>query len=198
MCYAVVPINQDPLLSGTTPPSWYVLANACKGQVLKRVEQTTCNSCPTVKILSINTHSMTFSRITGELLVSATRVYRFRESQFNSTANGFRSISLNVSFSLYVTFCRIPTLAVVFAGKNLNSTPSIVEKHSVVVLHALNKVIETLSSIPEQGMHFVWSPDGSRIGWYSVIDIFFVKVYLKTIYEKIPKNIKVKIRDQYI
>lgn len=84
MCYAVVSIIEDPLLASSSDryPSWYVLANACKGQVLKRVEQTACNSCPMVRILSVNTHAMTFSRITGELLVSSTTVYNVREYMY--------------------------------------------------------------------------------------------------------------------
>lgn len=77
MCYAIVSVDQQSLLAAYTEnPSWLVLANACKGQVIKRVEQTAFNFCPSVKILSVNTHSMTFSRLTGELLVSATTVYR--------------------------------------------------------------------------------------------------------------------------
>lgn len=81
VCYAVVSVVQEVLSldDSAAHPSWFVLANACKGQVLKRVSQNACDSCPLVRILAVNTHSMTFSRLTGELLVSSTTVYRVRE-----------------------------------------------------------------------------------------------------------------------
>ncbi|XP_050437658.1 uncharacterized protein LOC126843898 isoform X1 [Adelges cooleyi] len=83
VCYAVTPVKSYDLL--TRPlPSWLVLANACRGQVLKRVEQTTSQPCPTIQILSVDTHCMTFSRFTGELLVSASTVYRKNSNQNNS------------------------------------------------------------------------------------------------------------------
>ncbi|XP_022172925.1 uncharacterized protein LOC111035564 [Myzus persicae] len=128
MCYAVTSVPQDgmQMYINLKSPSWFVLANACKGQVLKRIEQTASNCCPTVDILHVNTHSMTFSRLTGELLVSATTVYNVRY--------------------------------------NANSIPAIVEKNSVVVMHALDRIIETLSSShTDRGLFFAWSPDGKRI-----------------------------------
>lgn len=80
MCYAVVSLDFNPSLASVAQPPLFVLANACKGQVLRRVEQTAFNNaCPAIRILSVNPHSMTFSRITGELLVSTTTTYRVRE-----------------------------------------------------------------------------------------------------------------------
>lgn len=49
-----------------------------------------------------------------------------------------------------------------------NSQAKIVEKHSVVVMHALNRIVETLSSShTDRGLFFAWSPDGCRIGTYA-------------------------------
>ncbi|XP_025198394.1 uncharacterized protein LOC112596804 [Melanaphis sacchari] len=128
MCYAVTSTPQDgmQMYVNRKSPSWFVLANACKGQVLKRIEQTASNCCPTMNILHVNTHSMTFSRLTGELLVSATTVYSVRDNAYSS--------------------------------------PILVEKHSVVVMHALDRIVETLSSShTDRGLFFAWSPDGKRI-----------------------------------
>ncbi|XP_060857498.1 uncharacterized protein LOC132935066 [Metopolophium dirhodum] len=128
MCYAVTAVPQDgaQMYINRKCPSWFVLANACKGQVLKRVEQTASNCCPTVDIMHVNTHSMTFSRLTGELLLSATTVY-------------------NIRYNAY-------------------SAPVLVEKNSVVVMHALDRIVETLSSShTDRGLFFAWSPDGKRI-----------------------------------
>ncbi|KAF0753016.1 Protein cortex [Aphis craccivora] len=128
MCYAVTSTPRDGMHMYVNPksPSWFVLANACKGQVLKRIEQTASNCCPTMNILHVNTHSMTFSRLTGELLVSATTVYSVKDSAYSS--------------------------------------PILIDKHSVVVMHALDRIVETLSSSQtDRGLFFAWSPDGKRI-----------------------------------
>lgn len=78
MCYAVtlVSLDQDESCNSPVSPSWLVLANACRGQVLKRVQQTTSNFSPIIKILSVDTHAMSFSRLTGELIVSTSTAYR--------------------------------------------------------------------------------------------------------------------------
>uniref|UniRef100_A0A2S2PQ52 Protein cortex n=1 Tax=Schizaphis graminum TaxID=13262 RepID=A0A2S2PQ52_SCHGA len=128
MCYAVTSTPQDgmQMYVNRKSPSWLVLANACKGQVLKRIEQTASNCCPTMNILHVNTHSMTFSRLTGELLLSATTVYSVRDNAYSSSI--------------------------------------LIEKHSVVVMHALDRIVETLSSShTDRGLFFAWSPDGKRI-----------------------------------
>ncbi|CAH1731606.1 unnamed protein product [Aphis gossypii] len=128
MCYAVTSTPRDgmQMYVNRKSPSWFVLANACKGQVLKRIEQTASNCCPTMNILHVNTHSMTFSRLTGELLVSATTVYSVKDSAYSS--------------------------------------PILIDKHSVVVMHALDRIVETLSSSQtDRGLFFAWSPDGKRI-----------------------------------
>ncbi|VVC27123.1 WD40/YVTN repeat-like-containing domain,WD40 repeat, conserved site [Cinara cedri] len=125
ICYAVTTGDFGALLASDGNFSWIVLANACNGVVLKRVEQTFCYpNCPSVLTLSVVMHSMTFSRITGELLVSATRAYKVQK----------------------------------------NGIFGIVKKHSVVVMHALNKIVETLSSSTiAKGLFFAWSPDGTQI-----------------------------------
>lgn len=79
MCYAVTSVDQHPVLGSVPAQSWIVLADGCKGQVLKRVDRTGLHSCPTVKILSVHTRSLTFSRLTGELLASVSTVYRVRK-----------------------------------------------------------------------------------------------------------------------
>lgn len=78
ICYVVAASNFHRVQRDSRDKcSWIVLANACNGKVLKRIEQTSCYSnCPTVQILSVFTHSLTFSRLTGELLMSATTEYR--------------------------------------------------------------------------------------------------------------------------
>lgn len=50
-------------------------------------------------------------------------------------------------------------------GYNEYSAPVLVEKNSVVVMHALDRIVETLSSShTDRGLFFAWSPDGKRIG----------------------------------
>lgn len=45
------------------------------------------------------------------------------------------------------------------------SSPILIDKHSVVVMHALDRIVETLSSShTDRGLFFAWSPDGKRIG----------------------------------
>jgi len=82
MCYAVSSNVPNSSLADVSHPSWLVLANACTGQVLARVEQTACNTCPSTTTLSVDVHAMTFSRITGELLVSTSTAYKVCELLF--------------------------------------------------------------------------------------------------------------------
>jgi len=55
-------------------------------------------------------------------------------------------------------------------GYNAYSAPVLVEKNSVVVMHALDRIVETLSSShTDRGLFFAWSPDGKRIGIQYII-----------------------------
>lgn len=55
--------------------------------------------------------------------------------------------------------------------ENSKSVPKIIEKNSVVVMHALDRIVETLNrNYVDMGLFFAWSPDGSRIGTYTISD----------------------------
>lgn len=79
---------------------------------------------------------------------------------------------LPIFCSLQAVLCGIPLIIITqhryfCLEKKSNSSPEIVEKHSVVVMHALNRIVETLcSSTTDKGLFFAWSPDGSQIGMY--------------------------------
>ncbi|XP_050526527.1 uncharacterized protein LOC126897185 isoform X2 [Daktulosphaira vitifoliae] len=116
VCYAVTPVKNYELVTNPLK-SWIVLANACRGQVLSRVQQTSCYSCPTIKILSVDTHCMTFSRLTGELLVSASTVYC--QSRKHSNINKSVIIVKHEVVVMHSLVCIVDTLYSSYSGKGL-------------------------------------------------------------------------------